>query len=167
MEHVIAEMLLNFEQGKMSRRQLIRSLALAATAASAVIAAPTALGAAENNPMKATYLNHVGYRVVDYKKTCGWYADTFGLKVVMDDGTKSAVGVGESLMFFHPRQKPDQLPVDHVAFTIAGWDADKSVRPAVSAEIKRRGIEVKRETACCIHIKDIDGYEVQLGGKDQ
>jgi catechol 2,3-dioxygenase-like lactoylglutathione lyase family enzyme len=105
--------------------------------------------------------------VADYKKTCGWYADTFGLKVVMDDGTKSAVGVGESLMFFHPRQKPDQLPVDHVAFTIAGWDADKSVRPAVSAEIKRRGIEVKRETACCIHIKDIDGYEVQLGGKDQ
>jgi hypothetical protein len=92
MEHVIAEMLLNFEQGKMSRRQLIQSLALAATAASALSAAPTALSAAENNPMKATYLNHVGYRVGDYKKTCGWYAETFGLKVVMDDGTKAAVG---------------------------------------------------------------------------
>jgi catechol 2,3-dioxygenase-like lactoylglutathione lyase family enzyme len=167
MENLIAEMLRNFEEGKMSRRQLIQSLALAATAVSAVAAAPAALGVAESNPMKATYLNHVGYRVADYKKTRDWYANTFGLKVVMDDGMKSALAVGESLMFFHPKQRPDQLPVDHIAFTVANWDTDKSVRPAVSAEIKRQGIEVKRETECCIHIKDLDGYEVQLGGKNQ
>jgi len=167
MENVIAEMLQKFERGKITRRQLIQSLTLAATAASAMATAPAALGAAESNPMKATYLNHVGYRVADYKKTRDWYANTFGLRVVMDDGMKSALAVGESLMFFHPKQRPDQLPLDHIAFTIAGWDADKSVRPAVSAEIKRRGIEVKRETDCCIHINDMDGYEVQLGGKDQ
>jgi catechol 2,3-dioxygenase-like lactoylglutathione lyase family enzyme len=164
MEHVIADMLQKFEQGKMSRRQLIQSLAMAATAAAAAASAPAAVGA---NPMKATYLNHVGYRVADYTKTRDWYAEVFGLKVVLDDGMKAALAVGESQVIFHPRQKPDQLPVDHIAFTVAGWDADKSVRPAVSAEIKRRGIEVKRETECCIHIKDMDGFEVQLGGKNQ
>ena len=36
MEHMIARLLQDFEQGKMTRRQLIQSLALAATAASAV-----------------------------------------------------------------------------------------------------------------------------------
>ena len=117
--------------------------------------------------MKATYLNHVGYRVADYGKTRDWHAETFGMKVVLDDGMKANLAVGESLCIFHNRQAPNTPPVDHVAFTIAGWDTDKSVRQAVSAEIKRRGIEVKRETECCIHIKDPDGFEVQLGGKDQ
>ena len=164
MEHVIVEMLQKFEEGKMSRRQLIQSLAMAATAAAAASSAPAAVGGA---PIKATYLNHVGYRVADYTRTRDWYAEVFGLKVVLDDGMKSALAVGESQVIFHPRQKPDQLPVDHVAFTVAGWDTDKSVRPAVMAEIKRRGIEVKRETECCVHIKDVDGFEVQLGGKNQ
>jgi catechol 2,3-dioxygenase-like lactoylglutathione lyase family enzyme len=166
MEHVIAEMLQNFEQGKISRRQLIQSLAMAAAAASAAGAAPAMVGSGLT-PMKATYLNHVGYRVADHTKTAAWYADVFGLKVVLDDGMKTALAVGESQVIFHNRQHPGQLPVDHVAFTIANWDTDKTVRPAVSAEIKRRGIEVKRETDCCIHINDVDGFEVQLGGKDQ
>ncbi|MGD0966413.1 MAG: VOC family protein [Candidatus Acidiferrales bacterium] len=166
MEHVIAEMLRNFEQGKITRRQLIQSLAMAATASSAASAAPAMVGGGPT-PMKATYLNHVGYRVTDHSKTSAWYAEVFGLKVVLDDGMKTALAVGESQLIFHNRQTPGQLPADHVALTIENWDTDKSVRPAVSAEIKRRGIEVKRETECCIHIKDLDGFEVQLGGKNQ
>ena len=165
MEHVISEMLQNFEQGKITRRQLIQSLAMAAAAASAASAAPLPVGGP--TPMQATYLNHAGYRVVDHKKTAAWYADTFGLKVVLDDGMKTALAVGESQVIFHNRQHEGQLPVDHLAFTVKDWDTDKSVRPAVSAEIKRRGIQVKRETDCCIHINDMDGFEIQLGGKDQ
>ena len=40
MEHIIAKLLQDFEQGMMTRRQLIQSLALTATAASAASAAP-------------------------------------------------------------------------------------------------------------------------------
>jgi hypothetical protein len=40
MESIIAKLLQDFEQGKMTRRQLIRSLSIAATAASAAKAAP-------------------------------------------------------------------------------------------------------------------------------
>ena len=64
MEHIIAKLLQNFEEGKMTRRQLIQSLALAATAASATGAAPAA--AADKYVVKTTYLNHVGYQVADY-----------------------------------------------------------------------------------------------------
>jgi len=39
MEHVIGKLLHDFEDGKMTRRQLIQSLTLAATAASAASAA--------------------------------------------------------------------------------------------------------------------------------
>jgi catechol 2,3-dioxygenase-like lactoylglutathione lyase family enzyme len=164
MEHIIANLLQNFEQGKMNRRQLIQSLALAATAASAASAAPTA--AADSQVVKAVYLNHVGYQVADYAKSRDWYADLFGMKVVLDDGKKANLSVGESLVVFHTRQSTNTPVVDHICFTIAGWDKDKSVRETVGAELKRRGLEV-RPTANSFHIKDPDGLILQMGGKDQ
>ena len=164
MEHIIAKLLQNFEEGKMTRRQLIQSLALAATAASAASAVPVA--AADSHVVKTTYLNHVGYQVADYAKSRDWYADLFGMKVALDDGKKANLSVGESLVIFHNRQSPNTPIIDHICFTIADWDKDKSVRGAVAAELKRRGLEVQ-SSANSLDIKDPDGFRIQLGGKDQ
>ncbi len=164
MEHIIANLLRDFEHGKMSRRQLIQSLALAATAASAVSAAPVAATGA--TPLKATYLNHVGYQVASYAKSRDWYAELFGMKVALDDGKKANLQVGESLLIFHNRPAPTIPTVDHVCLTIAGWDEDKNLRAAVADELKRRGLEV-RSTANSLHFKDPDGFELQVVGKDQ
>jgi catechol 2,3-dioxygenase-like lactoylglutathione lyase family enzyme len=164
MEHIIAKLLQNFEDGKMTRRQLIQSLALAATAASATGAVPAA--AADKYVVKTTYLNHVGYQVADYAKSRDWYADLFGMKVVLDDGKKANLAVGESLVIFHNRQSPSTPVIDHICFTVADWDKDKSVRGAVAAELKRRGLEVQ-SSANSLDIKDPDGFRIQLGGKDQ
>jgi catechol 2,3-dioxygenase-like lactoylglutathione lyase family enzyme len=164
MEHIIAKLLQNFEDGKMTRRQLIQSLALAATAASATGAVPAA--AADKYVVKTTYLNHVGYQVADYRKSRDWYADLFGMKVVLDDGKKANLAVGESLLIFHNRQSPSTPIIDHICFTVADWDKDKSVRGAVEADLKRRGLEVQ-SSANSIDTKDPDGYRIQLGGKDQ
>ena len=164
MEHIIAKLLQNFEDGKMTRRQLIQSLALAATAASATGAVPAA--AADKYLVKTTYLNHVGYQVADYAKSRDWYADLFGMKVVLDDGKKANLAVGESLLIFHNRQSPSTPIIDHICFTVADWDKDKSVRGAVAAELKRRGLEVQ-SSANSLDIKDPDGFRIQLGGKDQ
>jgi catechol 2,3-dioxygenase-like lactoylglutathione lyase family enzyme len=164
MEHVIANLLRDFEHGKMTRRQLIQSLALAATAAAAATAAPAAATGA--TPLKATYLNHVGYQVASYAKSRDWYAELFGMKVALDDGRKANLAVGESLLIFHNRPTPTTPTVDHVCLTIAGWDEDKTVRTAVADELKRRGLET-RATGNSLHFKDPDGFELQVGGKDQ
>ncbi|HSZ20221.1 MAG TPA: VOC family protein [Candidatus Acidoferrum sp.] len=160
MEHLIAKLLHDFEDGRMTRRQLIQSLALAATAASAASAAPG------NGVLKATYLNHVGYQVADYGKSRDWYAELFGMKVMLDDGKKANLGLGESLLIFHPRKIPTTPVVDHVCLTIANWDTDKNVRGEVEEELKRRGFKT-RTTANSFHFSDPDGFEVQVGGKDQ
>ena len=144
----------------MTRRQLIQSLALAATAASAASAAPG------NGVLKATYLNHVGYQVADYGKSRDWYAELFGMKVLLDDGKKANLGLGESLLIFHPRKTPTTPVVDHVCLTIDNWDTDKNVRGEVEEELKRRGFKT-RTTANSFHFSDPDGFEVQVGGKDQ
>jgi catechol 2,3-dioxygenase-like lactoylglutathione lyase family enzyme len=164
MEHIIANLLQDFEHGKMTRRQLIQSLTLAATAASAASAAPAA--AAERNVIKAIKLNHVSYQVADYTKTRDWYVDLFQMKVASDDGKKADVAIGESLLSLHTRPSVDTPVVDHICFTLANWDEDKNVRDAVDAELKRRGLEV-RPTPNSLFIKDPDGLRVQMGGKNQ
>lgn len=168
MENLIAKLLQDFEHGKMTRRQLIQSLALAATAVSAASAVPAvaAPAAPGGTVVKTAYLNHVGFQVADYKRSRDWYADLFGMKVALDDGKKANLAVGESLVIFHNRQSASTPIIDHICFTIADWDKDKSVRGAVEAELKRRGLETQ-STANSIDIKDPDGFRLQLGGKDQ
>jgi len=164
MENVIANLLRDFEQGKMSRRQLIQSLTLAAAAASAT----SAHAASGGIVAKAVNLNHISYQVADYAKSRDWYANLFGMRVVGDDGkTRANLWVGESQLAIHNRKSADQPIMDHICFTLANWDEDKSVRPAVEAEIKRRGLEVLRTSEHSIFLKDPDGVPVQIGGKDQ
>ena len=163
MEHIIAKLLQDFEQGKMTRRQLIQSLALAATAASAASAAPAA--AADGYVAKAVYINHISYQVADYTKSRDFYAGLFGMKVSMDDGKQCRLSFGDNILI--ARNRPSGTPtVDHIAYSLANWDTDKNVKPAVEAELKRRGLEV-RATTGSFHVKDPDGFEVQMGGKDQ
>ena len=165
MEHIVAKLLQDFEHGKMTRRQLIQSLTLAATAASAT-AMPAA--AADSAVAQAININHVSYQVADYAKTRDFYVGLFGMKVSRDDGKQCRLSVGESLLI--PRNASSRSSgtkgVDHIAYTLANWDTDTKVREAVGAELKRRGLEI-RETPGSFHIKDPDGFEVQMGGKEQ
>ena len=165
MEYLMETLLRGFEQGRVTRRQLVQRLALLATAASAGTIVSAA--AADTKVVEATYINHVSYQVADYARTRDWYADLFGIKAVFDDGKRKAnLSIGESLIAVHTRPSPDTPVVDHICFTIANWDQDKSVRETVGAELKRRGLEL-RPTERSFLIKDPDGFEVQIGGKDQ
>ena len=68
-----------FEQGKLTRRQLIESLTLAATAAGAASsakAAPAQVG------VTTPCINHVSYTCADFKKAADWYSKVFNLDQV-------------------------------------------------------------------------------------
>ena len=163
MEHIITKLVQDFEQGKMTRRQLIQSLTIAATAAatsSTVAAAP----AAEGYVAKVTAFNHVSYQVADYKKCRDFYAGLFGMKVSRDDGMQCRLSFGDNILIV--RNRTPNPKVDHIAYSIAGWDTDKSVKPAVEAELKRRGLKI-RTTEGSFHVSDPEGFEVQMGGKEQ
>jgi len=162
MEHIIGRLLHDYEHGKMTRRQLIQTLALTATAASA---AETTVAAA---PANATYINHVSMQVADYKKTRDFYVGLFGMKVSNDDGMQCRLSFGDNIVIArNASSRPGgKVGVDHVAYTLAGWDTDKSVKPAVEAELKRRGLMI-RTTEGSFHVQDPDGFEVQMGGKQQ
>lgn len=161
MEQIITKLLGQFEQGKMTRRQLVQNLTIAATAASAVSAVPAA--AAEGKVIPATNINHVSYQVADYTKTRDFYAGLFGMKVSEDDGKQCRLSFGNNILVIRNRKPAGQ--VDHIAYTIANWDQDKE---AIEAEVKRRGLKiVQGDAKTSLHILDPDGLGVQFGGLRQ
>ncbi len=157
MESLIAKLLQDFEQGKMDRRQLIRSLAVAASAAAAATPA-----AAEGKGFQAVTVNHISYQVKDYAKTRDFYADLLGMKVSQDNGKQCYLSFGNTFLLPRNGREGNPVPrIDHVAYTIEDWDKN-----AVEAELKRRGLTPRPDTEDSFHVKDPDGFDLQISGKN-
>jgi catechol 2,3-dioxygenase-like lactoylglutathione lyase family enzyme len=160
MESMIAKLLDDFEHGKMTRRQLIQSIAIAATAA----AVPIPASAESPKSFRGVAVNHISYQVNDYTKTRDFYADLLGMKVVADTGTQCNLILGDTNTFMIPRNAPaGSTPprVDHIAYTIENWDKN-----AVKAELDRRGLDPRPDTDNSFHIKDPNGFDLQISGKE-
>jgi catechol 2,3-dioxygenase-like lactoylglutathione lyase family enzyme len=158
MEQVIARLLQDFEQGKMSRRQLIQSLTMAASVAAGTAPA----SGAENTGFQAVTVNHISYQVADYAKTRDFYAGLLGMKVSHDDGRQCYLSFGDTFLLpRNARQGVTAPRVDHIAYTIETWDKN-----AVEAELKRRGMTPRPDTEDSFHVKDPDGFDLQISGKN-
>ncbi|HMD10663.1 MAG TPA: VOC family protein [Candidatus Acidoferrum sp.] len=160
MENVIAKLLDDFEHGLMTRRQLIKSLAVVAAAA----AEATPASAEKSKGFKTVAVNHISYQVNDYARTRDFYADLLGMKVAGDTGTQCNLILGDTNTFVIPRNAPQgSTPprIDHIAYTIEHWDKD-----AVKAELERRGLDPRPDTDNSFHIKDPNGFDLQISGKD-
>jgi catechol 2,3-dioxygenase-like lactoylglutathione lyase family enzyme len=159
MEAIIGKMLEEFEQGKLTRRQLIQSLALGLSAASATDAAqaPTT---AKPHVSEVMTVDHISYQVADYTKSRDFYTGLLGMSLYRDDSKRQECRMtfGDTMLI--ARNAPSGTPrVDHIAYAIADW---KNVRPAVNAEVKRLGLWIK-DTDNNLHVKDPDGFEIQMG----
>lgn len=169
MEHIITKLLDDFERGKLTRRQLVRSLALTATAAAAagarsLSAAEGRLAVAEGGKgFTAVAVNHISYQVADYTKTRDWYVSLLGMKVSGDNGRQCNLSFGDRGSWLLPRNaREGSTPpkVDHIAYTIETWD-----QQAVRTELERRGLQPRVDTENSFHVKDPDGFDVQISGK--
>jgi catechol 2,3-dioxygenase-like lactoylglutathione lyase family enzyme len=181
MERVISNLVSQFECGKISRRQLIRDLAVAvgaATVAATDVSAST-LDAAQQNasapaasaanpaasaPFKAVTVNHISYQSADYTKIRDFYSGLLGMPVSHDDGRQCFLSFGDS--FLIPRNANSSIGgstprIDHIAYTIDTWNAD-----AVKAELTRRGLNPRPDTPNSFHVRDAEGFDLQISGRD-
>src|SRR5207253_6503737 len=155
MEYIIDKLLRDFERGRMSRRQLVQSLALAASATGAA-------AASDAKGFKAVTVNHISYQVADYAKTRDFYADLFGMKVSHDDGRQAYLAFGDTFLLPRNARNGGTTPrVDHIAYTIDNCDKN-----AVEAELKRRDLEPRPDTENSFHVKDPDGFDLQISGRE-
>ena len=153
MERVIAGLLKDFEDGRMTRRQLIQSLAL--VAAGAVPPSPSA-SASQGQPRppappipqafeptgwKTVWLDHISYAVSDYKRSTAFYRDLMGWTVRNDNGTNQATlninGMG-GIIIRNRRAPADGQPPSPAASASQGTAAAApaaapAAQPAASA----------------------------------
>jgi catechol 2,3-dioxygenase-like lactoylglutathione lyase family enzyme len=177
MEAVIANLLAAFENGRMDRRQLIQSLAIAATGAHvfgspAPLAGATGAGASAPSPAAPAFrtvsLDHISYAVSDYGRSRDFYADLMGWEVTADNGESQAtLAIGDvgNIIIRNARSAPAEGPtgvINHVAYRNSNFDTD-----AVRTELERRGLEPRRDQGGgdgydSYHVRDPDGWDLQI-----
>lgn len=174
MEGLISKLVSDFENGRMTRRELVQSLAIAAAAVSAP--GVTVLASPEENSFKTVSLDHISYQVSDYRKVRDFYADLMGMKVENDNGKTQAelhFGKDGAMIiarnhFQRPGQPAEPNPkplVDHICYKIDNWDSDK-----VKAELDRRGLNPRQDTGApnsgyaSYHVTDPGGFDLQISG---
>lgn len=164
MQQIISRMVGDYERGKTSRRELIRNLAVAfaagATAATAR-AQTQAAATGGGKGFKAIAVNHISYQCADYANTRDFYADLLGMQPHNDDGHECYMRFGESVLIPRNAQnRPTKAAgIDHIAYTIENWNREK-----VEAELKRRGLDPRPDTPDSFHVRDINGYDLQICG---
>ena len=76
MERFIADLVRNFESGRINRRQFCEAVTLAAT----VYAAGDAAKAQAPRGFKMIGINHISYTCPDYAKVRDWYVSVLGME---------------------------------------------------------------------------------------
>ena len=173
-----------YEEGKISRRRLIESIVLAATATGA---AETASAQPQQTGVIAAGVNHVSYTCPDFKKAADWYSKVFNLDQINPKSNELTLPFGKKgekpynvtandvpLTFLimrtrdlnappanggPPRPKPTNV-VNHMAYTVADFDSAR-----VQAELKALGVEnIRAAGPNAIHMNDAFGYDVEICG---
>ena len=98
MEAVIARLLGDFETGKLSRRQLVQTLALVAVGSPVASAVAQSLAtnptpASADAPWKTVWLDHISFRCTDYKKSADFYSGLMGWEIKKDNGTQAELNI--------------------------------------------------------------------------
>ena len=149
MESVINGLLKDFEDGRMTRRQLIQSLALVAAGAVPGTAA-LAQGAAPRPPAppipqafeptgwKTVWLDHISYAVSDYRRSTAFYRDLMGWTVRNDNGTNQATlninGMG-GIIIRNRRAPAEGQPPSPAASASRGTAAPATAPPPITGVI--------------------------------
>jgi catechol 2,3-dioxygenase-like lactoylglutathione lyase family enzyme len=162
MERFIADLVRDFESGKVNRRQFCETVALAAT----VFAAGDAAQAAPSQGLKMLGVNHISYACSDYRVARDWYMKVLNLKAYNDKGMGRAnlafgpeQGKGGQFLItrnFGANERPANAVVDHICYTVADWDdtrVNNALKAAGTNPTGRHG---------SVNIYDPNNYQVQI-----
>jgi catechol 2,3-dioxygenase-like lactoylglutathione lyase family enzyme len=195
MEHVIANLLTDFEKGRMTRRQLIRSLAMIAASPAAAAAAqdarskPSAIPAPKDPaPWKTVHLDHISYAVSDYRRSAAFYRDLMGWEIKQDQGERQATlkigDIGEIII--RNGRQPDAAPSGAPAgggqrgggqprppltgvINHVSWGVQPWDTDKVKAELERRGLNPRPDMVGSdfksFHVFDPDGWDLQISNQ--
>jgi catechol 2,3-dioxygenase-like lactoylglutathione lyase family enzyme len=151
MEAIISNLVTSFERGALTRRELIRGLAMLAAAGG------TAAGMPQEAGFKGARIDHVSIQVTDLQRAVDFYKKLFGFSVVSEDKPNEIVrlGINKTLVSLH-HKSPTGI-VDHFAIGVEPFNKD-----SVTRDLKLRGATPEENIDAGFHIKDPEGLNVQI-----
>jgi catechol 2,3-dioxygenase-like lactoylglutathione lyase family enzyme len=153
MESIISDLVSRFEKGALSRRDLVRGLAVLA-------AGGTGAAAQEGIDFKSANIDHVSIQVTDLQRSVEFYQKMFGFSVVSEDRPLQIVrlGVNRTLVSLN-RQSPAGI-VDHFSIGVPRYTKEAAAR-----YLTERGATPLDDPYAGLHVKDPDGVNVQISGQ--
>ena len=149
-DNMISRLLATYENGKMSRRDLVQGLALLTASAGTMSAAG----------FQGSSINHVSMQVSDLQKSTDFYQRVFGCSVNKRDGNNQLT-FGKGFLVLRPGNPPGK--VDHFAIGVDNFNKD-----SVTADLKSRGATPIDQQAggFGFHVLDPDGFPVQISANN-
>ena len=126
---------------------------------------------------KTVWIDHLSFRVSNYKQSASFYSKLLGWKETYDEGSQQELEIGDVGDIIvrggnpnDPRFKehgPRKAEVDHISFGIVPWDSDQ-----VKRELEKRGLAARVDTAGhddihvaayrSYHTTTPNGYDLQI-----
>lgn len=154
METAIDDLVERFERGALSRRQLVKGLAMLAATAGAGSAAAQA-----TTPFRPTRIDHVSIQVTDMRRSIEFYRSVFGLTIINEDEENRIVRMGADRILVSLHAKAPTGIVDHYAIAIDGFD-----REAVTQALAGHGLTAEQNLDYGFYVRDPEGIPVQIVG---
>jgi catechol 2,3-dioxygenase-like lactoylglutathione lyase family enzyme len=148
----VESLLLNYESGRLSRRELVALLTAALVAPQTVAAQSAALTAAT--------LNHASLIVSDLDRSVAFYQRTFGMPVESTQQGGVNLGLGDAFLGIYQGGANATPHINHVCFGIRGFDPAAAV-----AALEARGLPAEsrtRDGVTQVYTADPDNLRVQL-----
>ena len=150
MNSTISKLLATYEAGKLSRRDLVKGLALLAATSGTMSAAG----------FQGNSINHVSLFVSDLQRSTDFYQRVFGCSVNKRDGNNQLT-FGKNFLVLRPGNPPGK--VDHFAIGVDNFNKD-----SVTADLKARGAAPidQQGGGFGFHVLDPDGFPVQISANN-
>jgi catechol 2,3-dioxygenase-like lactoylglutathione lyase family enzyme len=149
---VIERLLMQYETGTLSRRDLVLTLA-------ALAAAPLP-GAAQDGTLRAKTLNHVSLIVSNLDRSVEFYRRLFGLEVKSTQTGGVNLALGDAFLGIYQGAANAMPHINHFCFGLDAFDPERTV-----AALERTGVAAEsrvRDGVPQVYCADPDNLRVQL-----
>lgn len=151
----IGNMVRLFEQGTISRRQLIAQLTLLTGLGAANVAGAQE----EGGTFKAVGLNHIALRVPDVQRSRDFYRKHLGMTVTRDSASSCFLSFPNGFLALF---RGDQPGMDHYCYSVEGYSVGDAVE-----KLREQGLNPRNPAGSSrVYFPDPDGLTVQLSAPD-
>ena len=150
MESIISDLVARFEEGQLSRRHFVATLA-ALTASGTAAAAPAELD------FKTAIIDHMSIQVANMQRSAEFYQKMFGFKVISEDKPLGILRLGTTKTLVSLNTQRPAGIVDHFAIGVPGFSKEAAARFAM-----QHGAMPLDDPYAGLHVKDPDGINVQI-----